>query len=254
MKQKHYSKLSRKLAYYKINPKFYWFILKRFLNNKKIPCIPPSIHNNQFVIDFKGKSKLFNSFFAKQCTNIETRSNLPTQILRRTNKCLNTINFTKDDILRVISKLNPDKGHGHDQISISIIQICDKAIYKPLNFIYSSWIKSGIFPNKWKTAIVLPIQKRDNKQNVKNYRPVLLLPVFLKIFERLIYNEVYSFFIECNLIFLCLLFAGKSLIANLIGDRPGLLVIIPDLIGDGLQWTYSFKEIKMNTQNIMTSS
>ena len=147
-KQKHYSKLSRKLAYYKINPKFYWFILKRFLNNKKIPCIPPSIHNNQFVVDFKGKSKLFNSFFAKQCTNIETRTNLPTQILRRTNKCLNTINFTKDDILRVISKLNPDKGHGHDQISISIIQICDKAIYKPLNFIYSSWIKSGIFPNK----------------------------------------------------------------------------------------------------------
>ena len=152
-KQKHYSKFSRKLVYYKINPKFYWFILKRFLNNKKIPCIPPSIHNNQFAIDFKGKSKLFNSFFAKQCTNIETRSNLPTQILRRTNKCLNTINFTKDDILRVISKLNPDKGHGHDQISISIIQICDKAIYKPLNFIYSSWIKSGIFPNNEKRPL-----------------------------------------------------------------------------------------------------
>ena len=37
-------------------------MLKSFLNNKKIPCIPPLIHNNQFAVDFKEKSKLFNSF------------------------------------------------------------------------------------------------------------------------------------------------------------------------------------------------
>ena len=69
-KQKYYFKLSRKLAVNKINPKCYWSILKSFLSNKKIPCIPPLIHNNQFVVDFKEKSELFNSFFAKQCTHI----------------------------------------------------------------------------------------------------------------------------------------------------------------------------------------
>ena len=66
-KQKYYFKLSRKLAVNKINPKCYRSILKSFLSNKKIPCIPPLIHNNQFVVDFKEKSKLFNPFFAKQC-------------------------------------------------------------------------------------------------------------------------------------------------------------------------------------------
>ena len=35
------------------------------------------MHNNQFVVDFKEKSELFISFFAKQCTHIETGSNLP---------------------------------------------------------------------------------------------------------------------------------------------------------------------------------
>ena len=47
---------------------------------------------------------------------------------------------------------------------------------------------------------VVLIHKRDDKQNVKNYRPVSLLPIFRKIFERLIYNEMYSFFIENDLI------------------------------------------------------
>ena len=111
-----------------INPKCYWSILKSFLSNKKIPCIPPLIHNNQFVIDFIEKSKLFNSFFAKQCTYIQTGSSLPTQLLRRTNESLNAINFTDDNILDVIRKLDLLKAHGHDQISIGMVQICDKAI------------------------------------------------------------------------------------------------------------------------------
>ena len=55
-KQKYYSKLSSKLTNKNTNPKCYWSILKSFLNNKKIPCIPPLIYNNQFITDFKEKS------------------------------------------------------------------------------------------------------------------------------------------------------------------------------------------------------
>ena len=94
---------------------------------------------------------------------------------------MNTINFAEVDILNVIRKLDPNKAHGHDQISIRIVQIC-----KPLHLVFSSCIKSGIFPTEWKMANVVPIHKRDDKQNVKNYRPVSLLPIFRKIFERLI--------------------------------------------------------------------
>ena len=89
--------------------------------------------------------------------------------------------------------------HGHDQISIRRLQICDKARCKSLCLIFSSSIESGISPTEWKMASLVPIHKRDDKQNVKNYRPVSLLPIFGKIFERLIYNEMYSFFIENDL-------------------------------------------------------
>ena len=76
-----------------------------------------------------------------------------------------------------------------------MVQICDKAICQPLPLIFSSSIESGIFPTDWKKANLVPSHKRDDKQSVKNYRPVSFFPIFGKIFERLIYNEMYSFFV-----------------------------------------------------------
>ena len=65
--------------------------------------------------------------------------------MRKRNESLNTLNFTEDDILRSIRKLNPNKAHGHDQISIRVLQICDKAICKPLYLIfYSFFIESDL--------------------------------------------------------------------------------------------------------------
>ena len=54
---------------------------------------------------------------------------------------------------------------------------------------------------KWKKDNVVPIHKKDDKQNVKNYRPVSLLPICGKIFERLIYNVMYDFLTENDLLF-----------------------------------------------------
>ena len=55
--------------------------------------------------------------------------------------------------------------------------------------IFTSCIETGAFPIHWKEANVVPINKKDSKQLIKNYRPVSLLPICDKIFERLIYNE-----------------------------------------------------------------
>ena len=47
-----------------------------FLNNRKIPVIPPLFCNNKFVTDFKEKAEFLNSFFAKQCSLIENATKL----------------------------------------------------------------------------------------------------------------------------------------------------------------------------------
>ena len=58
----------------------------------------------------------------------------------------------------------------------------------------------GIFPLESKKANIVPIHKKGDKQTVINYRPVSLLPICGKIFERLPYNEMLNFLLENDLI------------------------------------------------------
>ena len=51
-KNKYYEKLSNKLSNDKVNGKYYWTILKRFLNSKEIPCRHPILYEDKFVTDF----------------------------------------------------------------------------------------------------------------------------------------------------------------------------------------------------------
>ena len=85
-------------------------------------------------------------------------------------------------------------------ISICMLKICDKSICKSLELIFESCIKHGKFPNEWKMANVVPVHKKSDKQILKNYRPVSLLPICGKVFERLIYNSLFEYFIENDLI------------------------------------------------------
>ena len=99
-----------------------------------------------------------------------------------------TIKITDDNILKIIAKLDPNKAHGHDKMSIRMIKICSTSICKPLRLIFNHCIDNGIYPCECKKAYVLPIHKKGNKQTLKNYRPVPLLPICGKVFERLKYN------------------------------------------------------------------
>ena len=76
-KSNYFSRLGESLNDPAITPKKYWSILHRFLHKRKIPKIPPIRHNNTFLTDTLVKANTFNSFFAKQCSLIETGSELP---------------------------------------------------------------------------------------------------------------------------------------------------------------------------------
>ena len=108
-----------------------------FIINNKI-SIPPILHEDKFVTDFQVKSEIFNSHFAKQCSLLKNESQIPPQLLPHTNTCLSTVRFSENDILKVIQKLDPNKAHGHDKISIRMLKLSDKAICKPLHMIFTS--------------------------------------------------------------------------------------------------------------------
>ena len=130
-KNKYYTKLSSRLADPLTSPKTYWSILKTFLNNKKIPCIPPLFHENKFVTDFKEKAELFNHFFVNQCSLLSNNRVLHTNLPQLTNKCLDSIHFSSSDIAKIISYLHPNKAQGHDMLNIHMIKLSGNSMCKP---------------------------------------------------------------------------------------------------------------------------
>ena len=100
----------------------------------------------------------------------------------------------------MIQNLDLNKAHGHDQISIRTLKLCSTSICKPLEIIFNRCLETGTFPNDWKKGNVVPIFKKGDQQIIKNDRPISPLPVCGKIFENLIFNEMFKFFIENDLI------------------------------------------------------
>ena len=76
---------------------------------------------------------------------------------------------------------------GWDEISPHIVKMTSSIFIKPLLHICNLSILHGVFPNELKVAKVIPLYKCGDKMLLINYRPVSILPVFSKIFERLMW-------------------------------------------------------------------
>ena len=143
---------------------------------------------------------MFNNFFADQCSILKGKSKLPGTLSIETRESLTKMDFSSNDILKIIKNLEPNKAHGHDMIGIRMVNIYDDSICKPLKLVFQSSLESGKFPNEWKKANVVPIHKTGAKLILRNYRPISLLPMTGKILERLLYDGMFEFFTENNLI------------------------------------------------------
>ena len=88
--------------------------------------------------------------------------------------------------------------------------MCAKDLCAPLKLIFNNILVTGIYPDQWKMANVTPVHKKDNKQIINNYRPISLLPIFAKVFENIIFKNLYNHLVSNNLI-----------TNNLSGFRPG---------------------------------
>ena len=84
--------------------KTYWPIVKSFLYNKKILCIPPLFYQNRYITKYKDKAELFNNFFANQCSLIKNSSLLPSVLFKRTENVISFIDVGSDGIVKIIQK------------------------------------------------------------------------------------------------------------------------------------------------------
>ena len=182
-----------------------------------MPAIPPILANGKLVSDFRIKSELFNSHFPAQCTPVKNGSTLP-KFKYRTNKRLYSFTINENDIFLIIKDPYADKAYGWANISIRIIQSCGKENSLPLQLRFKSMLEEGIFPEDWKKCNVVPVYKKVSTNLINNYRPISLLPIFSKIFERLVFNSLLNYFMQNKLFRDCQsgFIPGDSCVAQLL--------------------------------------
>ena len=85
-----------------------------------------------------------------------------------------------------LKTLNPNKCPGPDGIHGKVLKNCAYSLAYPLSQLYNTSFKTGLIPDEWKLANVVPVHKKDAKNNVENYRPISLTCLVMKVFEKCI--------------------------------------------------------------------
>ena len=154
---------------------------------------PSLLENGLFVTNIESKATVLNDYFVEQCSSVETGSTLPNFRPQRTCS-LAEIPIDKDkNIFRLIRSLDSNKAHGCDGISVAMIKICDDCLFEPLSLILKACLETWVYPSSWKRANIIPVHKKGSRQDKKNYRPMSLLPIFGKILEKVIFDEIYQY-------------------------------------------------------------
>ena len=105
--------------------------------------------------------------------------------------------FSFQESEKAFKTFKRNKAIGCDVLSGNIITDVHEVI--PFN-IFKASLEEAVFPEKLKIAKVIPVFKKGDKENVENYRPISILPVFSKVLERIMYNRLNQYFMNINLL------------------------------------------------------
>ena len=192
---------SNQLDKNKFDIKKTWSIINEVTGRekKKLSCLPQKvIINNKVITSEKQICQEFNKYFvnvgASLASNIVQSTRKFDEYLGekpRTSICNEKIN--KLEFNKALFELKRNKSCGYDDITSNVAIYVMDSIRKPLFYLIAFSFENSIFPDKLKSAKIHPVFKKGDRSSICNYRPISLLPVFSKIFERVIYNRIYNY-------------------------------------------------------------
>ena len=143
-------------------------------------------------------SNIFNDFYVNVADSITksipmTPKSPLDYLSNRTGNSLFLTPVTLMEVDDLISILNPSKSVGPNSIPIKLLKIIGSSVSQFLALLVNQSFQSGFFPDKLKIAKVISLFKKGNPEIPSNYRPISLLPIFSKIFEKLMYRRLYRF-------------------------------------------------------------
>ncbi len=144
----------------------------------------------------------FNTFFANISLNLSAQINMPINntfynyLTGTHNNTFQFLSINEEIPVSIIDKLTPKTSCGFDDISSKIIKIIKSTLINPVTLIINQMLTTGICSDKLKIAKIIPLHKINEETLFTNYRPISLLPALSKIFEKVIFKQLYQFFQE----------------------------------------------------------
>ena len=160
--------------------------------NEKINCIDQIAEN-------------FNDFFVNVGKNLaekidQSSTNFESYLNVHDSKMIE-FELSMDELEKAFKTLKSNKSEGLDEINVNIVRSVFDIIKTPLLSIFNLSLKEGIFPKSLKYARVVPVYKNGDRSTVSNYRPISILPCLSKLLERIMYNRLYDYLVQNNILY-----------------------------------------------------
>ena len=150
----------------------------------------PAVKKGDTMIENKNKiAETFNDYFSNAGSELSNQiPHYDTEVDDYMDPVSHESTFkdiTFEEVNKTITSLNCSKSFGVDKIPVKIL--------KDSSDLTAPILKSGIFPDDWKKARLSPIYKSSDKEECSNYRPISVLSVVSKIFEKLVFIQINNY-------------------------------------------------------------
>ena len=192
------TKTKESITSQKLGSRDIWRIANSVLNKGK-SAIPPLFNGPELLSSASDKAKLFVKNFSKNSNLHDSDISLPV-FPSRTNLKLHDISITSKMVKKIITNFDSSKASGPDYILVVVLKNCEPELSYILTKLFNKCLKESCFPDCWKVSSVVPVFKNvGERSTAKNYRPVSLLSVVSKVFEKLVNNRIVDHLEKCGL-------------------------------------------------------
>ena len=182
------------------NPKKYWKVIKELIGDNPNTVYPEYfVHENRLIYQTDDIATHFNNYF------INVGRKLAETIPATDSSCKENLNNPNPkSIYRYITPTNEkevlsyftllkNSAAGWDELNKPVIKSIFHLILPALTHIINVSLSTGEIPLELKIARIRPLYKAENNHLFSNYRPISILPILSKIFEKIMHNRIYKF-------------------------------------------------------------
>lgn len=181
-----------------------WKTLKNLFHNNGKTQSSVILFNGKIETDKTKIAENFNDYYIKSINIIAQNIDLlQTQEILQNITPLNTFNRFETlqlaDLRKIVNNLK-NKNNSVDGISTKIIKLAFEVIGHRFLQLINSSLETGSFPQNWKNSTIIPIEKVSNTVKCEEYRPINIVPIYEKLLETVVNNQMRKFVEENNLL------------------------------------------------------